>query len=158
MLIPIYDASDIHILVVDDKPSNLRLLNEILPQKGFYAHPVPNANLALATLERVKIDLILLDILMPEVDGYTLCQIIKENPKIKHIPVIFITAIDEILDRGKAFTVGGEGYITKPFHFQELFTCIDLHLERHWLRQKLLELAPDLLAPVVDGENPANSQ
>jgi two-component system NtrC family sensor kinase len=146
---PIYNPSSVHILVVDDKSSNLRLLSEILPQKGFCVHPVPNGNLALATLERVHIDLILLDILMPDMDGYTVCQQIKQNPKIKHIPVIFITAIDEILDRGKAFTVGGEGYITKPFHFQELFTCIDLHLERHWLRKKISELAPDLL-PTTD--------
>ncbi len=145
MLKPIYDVSNIHILVVDDKPSNLRLLSEILPQKGFRVHPVPNGNLALATLERVSIDLILLDILMPGTDGYTVCQQIKQNPKLKHIPVIFISAIDEILDRGKAFTVGGEGYITKPFHFQELFACLDLHLERHWLRKKIKELAPDLL-------------
>ncbi|MEO1375583.1 MAG: response regulator [Cyanobacteria bacterium J06635_10] len=108
------------ILIVDDEPDNLRLLSTILESQGYKVRQAVNAYIALKTLEIQPPDLILLDILMPEVDGYQLCQQFKRNSTTKEIPVIFLSALARGLDRKKGFQVGGADFLTKPFELEEV--------------------------------------
>src|SRR6476659_1322219 len=102
-----------NILVVDDTPDNLRLLSAMLTQLGYEIRRVINGPTALKTAQAAPPDLILLDIMMPEVNGYEVCQHLKASEITRDIPVIFISALDEVFDKVKAFAVGGVDYITK---------------------------------------------
>ncbi len=115
----------IHILIVDDNPDNLRLLADILREKGYQTRKAISGSLALKSLEAATFDLILMDINLPRMNGYEVCQKIKQNPKTKNIPVIFISAYNEPLDKVKAFEVGGSDYLTKPLNSQEVFARIE---------------------------------
>jgi two-component system, NtrC family, sensor kinase len=117
-----------NILVVDDTPENLRLLVAVLNEKGYQTRPVPHGKLAISAAQLNPPDLILLDILMPEIDGYEVCTQLKANDKTKQIPVIFLTAVNEVLDKVKAFAVGGVDYITKPFQIEEVLARVETHL------------------------------
>ncbi len=125
------------ILVVDDTPANLNLLNEMLKESGYKVRPVPNGKLAIQAVLNKKPDLILLDINMPEMDGYEVCQYFKSNPALKDIPVLFISALDESTDKVKAFAVGGVDYVTKPFQFEEVEARVKTHLKLHQLQLEL---------------------
>jgi PleD family two-component response regulator len=107
------DNSKGNILVVDDTPVNLRLLVDILTKHGYKVRPVPNGRLALLAAQGFPPDLILLDIMMPEMSGYEVCSKLKEDERTCDIPVIFISALNEVLDKVKAFSTGGVDYITK---------------------------------------------
>lgn len=128
-----------NILVVDDTPVSLNLLIEILSEHGYKAQPVTNAKLALKAIQSTRPDLILLDILMPEMDGYATCQVLKASSQTKDIPVIFISALNEVFDKVKAFSVGGVDYITKPFHEEEVIARIENQLRIQRLSQQLRE-------------------
>jgi two-component system, NtrC family, sensor kinase len=117
-----------NILVVDDTPENLRLLVGVLNEKGYQTRPVPHGKLALSAAQLNPPDLILLDILMPEMDGYEVCIQLKADDKTKQIPVIFLTAVNEVVDKVKAFAVGGVDYITKPFQVEEVLARVETHL------------------------------
>ena len=117
-----------NILVVDDNPINIRLLTEMLKNEGYNVWPSPNGVRALAVLEKHAIDLILLDIKMPDMDGYEVCKKLKLNKKTQGIPVIFISALSQTFDKLKAFEVGGIDYITKPFEEQEVVVRIQTQL------------------------------
>jgi DNA-binding response OmpR family regulator len=123
-----------NILVVDDTPQNLHLLVDILTEYDYKVRPVPNGKLALSAAKINPPDLILLDIMMPGLDGYEVCKQIKSDPKIKNIPVIFISAVSETVDKVKAFAVGGADFITKPFQMHEVLMRV-----RHQLAIKNLE-------------------
>jgi len=127
-----------NILVIDDEPANLRLLMAMLSKKGYKIRPVPNGKLALSGAQAIVPDLILLDIMMPEMDGYEVCRRLKADERTRDIPVIFISALHEILDKMKAFEVGGVDYITKPFHMEEVLARVESQLR---LRQMQKELA-----------------
>jgi CheY-like chemotaxis protein len=101
-----------NILVVDDTSANLRLLAEILQNHGYEVRPVPNGKFALRAAQGLPPDLILLDIMMTEIDGYEVCRQLKADTKTQHIPVIFISALHEVIDKVQAFAVGGVDYIT----------------------------------------------
>jgi two-component system, NtrC family, sensor kinase len=116
------------ILVVDDTPDNLRLLMGILSEQGYKVRPVPNGRLALAAAQGMPPDLILLDIKMPEMDGYEVCQHLKADDRTRDIPVIFLSALNDVFDKVKAFQVGGVDYITKPFQAEEVGVRIKTHL------------------------------
>ena len=103
------------ILIVDDVPDNIRMLIEIL-KEDYATIPATSGAAALEKLSTMDIDLVLLDILMPEMDGYETCLAIKANPKTADIPVVFITAISEAMDDARGFEVGADDYITKPFN------------------------------------------
>jgi len=103
------------ILLVDDNPVNLTLLSSVLNNHGYQTRRMIGGKMALKTLKETQFDLIFLDIDMPQIDGYTLCQMLKNDPKTSHIPIIFISALDEGIDKKKAFQVGGSDYISKPF-------------------------------------------
>lgn len=125
------------ILVVDDTPANLRLLVGILTEHGYKVRPIPNGKLALSGIQLSPPDLILLDIMMPEMNGYEVCEHLKAHPGTKDIPVIFISAIHEVLDKVKAFAVGGVDYITKPFQMEEVLARVDTHLSIRRLPKSL---------------------
>ncbi len=118
-----------NILIVDDIPANLKILDGILKGDGYKVRPVPNGLLALQAAEKEKPDLILLDIMMPDMDGYEVCSKLKENPALMDVPVIFISALNDTQDIVKAFTSGGVDYITKPFQAEEVKARVATHLK-----------------------------
>jgi response regulator RpfG family c-di-GMP phosphodiesterase len=125
------------IMVVDDNPANLMLLEEMLRQQGCEVSSFPGGRLAIAAAKRNPPDLILLDITMPEMNGYEVCERLKSTEELSHIPVIFLSALNEIEDKVKAFRSGGVDYICKPFQFEEVHARVEIHLKLHALRQEL---------------------
>lgn len=115
--------------------------------------PVPSGKLALQVAQIEPPDLILLDILMPEMNGYEVCERLKADKRLKEIPVIFISALGETIDKVKAFSVGGVDYVTKPFQFEEVHARVRTHLELHRQRRELQESYQQLkeLASLRDG-------
>lgn len=130
-------TSQADILIVDDTPVNLRLLSQILDEQGYQTRPVPDGRLALAAAQAKPPDLVLLDIRMPDMDGYQVCAQLKDDARTKDIPIIFISALDAVEDKVKAFTVGGVDYITKPFHVEEVLARVKTHLALRSLQEKL---------------------
>lgn len=129
------------ILVVDDTPANLQLLSEMLKERGYKVRPAPDGETALRGARIAPPDLILLDITMPEMDGYEVCSRLKADARLQDIPVIFISALNEPLDKVRAFQAGGVDYVSKPFNFEEVDARVRTHLE---LRQRTRELAASL--------------
>lgn len=117
------------ILVVDDTPANLQLLSGMLKERGHRVRPVLSGEFALQAARREPPELILLDINMPEMNGYEVCEQLKADPLLREIPVIFISALTEVWDKVKAFSLGGVDYITKPFQFEEVHARVATHLE-----------------------------
>ena len=128
------------ILVVDDTPANLQVLAGMLKERGYKVRPVPGGKLALLAARRDSPDLILLDINMPEMNGYEVCEQLKADDKLQGIPVIFISALTEQLDKVKAFEIGGVDYITKPFQMEELHARVETHLKLRRLQIALEEI------------------
>ena len=119
------DALKQNILIVDDHPESLRLLSQILSQRGYKVRPTRDGKLALNFARSTPPDLILLDIMMPAMDGYQVCEQLKACPQTKDIPVIFISALNELFDKVKAFSLGGVDYITKPFQVEEVVARVE---------------------------------
>src|ERR1035438_2457406 len=117
------------ILVVDDSPADLQVLAGMLKDCGYKVRPVPGGKLALLAAQRDPPDLILLDINMPEMNGYQVCERLKADDRLKGIPVIFISGLTEQLDKVRAFAIGGGDYITKPFQMEELRARVATHLK-----------------------------
>ena len=126
------------ILVVDDRPENLQLLRKLLTEEGYDVRQAPDGALALSNIPRFQPDLVLLDIVMPEMDGYTVCQQIKLIEQGADIPVIFLSALDLTFDKVKAFEVGAADYISKPFHPAEVIVRVKNQLR---IRQQSLQLS-----------------
>lgn len=129
--------ADNTILVVDDNPDNLRLLAGILKECRYKIRLAPNGEQALATIRKEAPDLILLDIMMPVMDGFEVCRQLKADQKNTGIPVIFISALDETIDKVKAFSMGGVDYITKPFKSDEVLARVRTHLTLRRLQRNL---------------------
>ncbi len=125
------------IMVVDDVPANLNILKTLLMAKGYRVIAFPNGPMALRAAFRNPPDLILLDIMMPGMDGLEVCRQLKLNDKVKDIPVLFITALSETEDKLKGFAVGGSDYITKPFQFEEVHARIAMHLRMYKMKMLL---------------------
>jgi diguanylate cyclase (GGDEF)-like protein len=119
-----------NILIVDDQPTNLQLLTQILTAKGYRVRVAPDGKLALDSVRINQPDLILLDINMPGIDGYGVCEQLKSEPHSRDIPIIFISSLDEPWDKQRAFDLGGNDYITKPFEMMEVIARIKHQLER----------------------------
>ena len=126
-----------NILVVDDQPDSLRLLTYMLNEQGYEVSSAINGATALKFVEVIVPDLVLLDVSMPQMNGYEVCQAIKANPKISDIPVIFISALDDVFDKVKAFNVGAADYITKPFQVEEVLVRIENQLRNIRLKKQL---------------------
>lgn len=129
-----------NIMIVDDVPANLKILGEILKLEGYKVRPVPNGNLALQVIEKEIPDLILLDIMMPEMDGYEVCRRLRENPVFADIPVIFISALNDSQNIVKALKVGGVDYVTKPFKAEEVLARVATHLKINQQQKELQKL------------------
>jgi PAS domain S-box-containing protein len=125
------------ILVVDDVPANLKLLSEILSGYGYQVRPASSGSMALRTVAAEAPDLILLDVRMPEMDGYEVCRRLKADEKNRSIPVLFVSALDETTDKVKGFEAGGVDFITKPFQPVEMLKRIETHLSLRHLHQQL---------------------
>jgi signal transduction histidine kinase len=126
-----------NILIVDDTPANLRLLSNMLTEQAYKVRAVINGAMALTAARLAPPDLVLLDINMPGMSGYEVCQALKQDPRTCDIPVIFISALDEVRDKVKAFTVGGVDYITKPFQLEEVLARVETHLALQNLQRQL---------------------
>ncbi|MCH7731703.1 MAG: response regulator [Candidatus Marinimicrobia bacterium] len=127
------------ILIVDDDPANLDLLSLFLRNNGYQVRGVLEGAKALAVAQSIRPDLILLDIKMPDMDGYELCQHLKANVQTEDIPLIFISVLGDAIDKVKAFSLGGVDYITKPFQFEEVLVRVQNHLTIRGLQKQLLK-------------------
>src|SRR5437667_4941915 len=125
------------IMVVDDQPANLKLLEVMLRREGYDVRSFPRGRLALTAAAQNPPDLILLDINMPEMNGYEVCEQLKARQELSRIPVIFLSALSETEDKVKALRSGGVDYITKPFQVDEVQARVETHLELHRLQRAL---------------------
>jgi len=141
-----------NILIVDDTPENLRLLSNVLTERGYKVRSVINGAMALMGAKAAPPDLILLDINMPDMNGYEVCEALNADEQTREIPVIFISALDEVLDKVKGFAVGGRDYITKPFQLEEVLARIENQLTIRNLQQQLQEQNQRLQQEISDRE------
>ena len=137
----ILDGNNIpKVLIVDDEPENLLILVDMLEDMGVELFVASNGEEALRIVEIQDFDLIVLDIIMPGIDGYTVCERIKKNPKTKDIPTVFISVLYSIEDKIKAFDCGADDYISKPFIQQELVARVQLHLNKSIIFKSIKQL------------------
>ncbi|HEY9808422.1 MAG TPA: response regulator [Halomicronema sp.] len=139
-----------NILIVDDTPENIQVLSATLNECGYKVRGVTNGKMALRAILHSPPDLILLDIRMPEMNGYEVCQQLKADPQTEKIPVIFISASDEVLDKIQAFSKGGVDYITKPFHIEEVIARVEHQLTIRRLQQQLLTKNQQLEQEIIE--------
>lgn len=142
-------ASRGNIMVVDDNVANLKLLGDMLRQQRYEVRSFPRGRLALAAADQNPPELILLDIDMPEMNGYEVCELLKSNPRLAEIPVIFISALDALADKVKGFQAGGADYVSKPFQFEEVEARVDVQLRLRRAQQAEHELLEGTLAGAV---------
>ncbi len=150
------DNSQIKVLVVDDQPSNLRFLSKLLTAQGYQVYRAICGQLALNVAIAHCPDLILLDIRMPEMNGYEVCRRLKATAETEQIPVIFLSVLDEMNEKLQAFRVGGADYLTKPFQVEEVLARIDKQVGLQKLQQQLkeqnyqLQQSQSLLASILN--------
>lgn len=126
-----------NILVIDDISGNLAVLSEIIRKTGYIARPVASAKQAVSAIEELTPNLILLDISMPDIDGFVFCSMLKKNIWTRDIPVIFISAHNTVEDKIKGFRLGAVDYITKPFEAEEVTLRINTHIRMYKMQQQL---------------------
>ncbi len=127
------------ILIVDDNPTNIKVLSSFLKENGFKVLVFRDSESTLQMVPKISPDLILLDVMMPEIDGFELCRRLKESPATQDIPVIFMTALSDTVDKVKGLTIGGVDYITKPIQYEEVLARINVHLRLYSLTKQLQE-------------------
>ena len=137
-------VSQSSVLVVDDTPANLEILTQMLKDRGHRPRPVPSGALALRAAEHEAPDLVLMDINMPEMDGFETCLRLKANETLAKVPVLFISARSDTFDKIQAFRSGGVDYITKPFDLDEVTARVETHLELARLQRELNEQYDEL--------------
>ena len=138
------------ILVVDDTQVNLKLLIDILSDDNYLVRPAISGQAALRFLSTELPDLILLDIMMPEMDGYELCRKIKQDERTRDIPVIFISALNDVSNKISGFEAGGVDFITKPFQPPEILARVATHIELRNYQKKLIQKNAELLLEVEE--------
>ena len=141
---PHIDLTGARILIVDDTPENLRILRQALEPEGYKILVATSGEGALKVAGQVPLDLILLDVQMPGIDGFETCRRLKSNPDARHIPVIFVTARTETASVLEGFQAGGVDYIVKPFQNEEVLARVHTHL-------KIDHLARELRGPEIEG-------
>src|SRR5215831_16989576 len=138
------------ILIVDDTPANVQILSATLKDQGYQLSVALNGKQALDLLARIRPDLILLDVMMPELDGFETCRRIKASTAWREIPIIFLTARTEVADIVKCFEVGAVDYVAKPFNTHELLARVNTHLSLDRLNREnqrlLLNVLPARIA------------
>ena len=127
------------ILIVDDTPANLKLLVRVLAEEGYSVRPAKNGSVALSSIELELPDLVLLDIMMPGISGYDVCERLKDDERTRDIPVIFLSAKTDVLDKVKGFELGAADYIIKPFQSDEVLARVRAHLAIRCLQRELRE-------------------
>lgn len=127
------------ILVVDDTPAYLDALRTMLREHGYRARPVPNGRLALGAVEQQRPDLILMDVEMPELDGFETCERLRADERFRDIPVIFLSSLSSTDDKVKAFSSGGVDYVTKPFQPEEVIARVETHLRLRRVQKQIAE-------------------
>ena len=132
------------ILVVDDTPANIGFLLDTLGKAGYRVRVAPDGESALEQLQYSPPDLVLLDVMMPGMDGFETCRRLRQLPKLEQLPVIFMTALSDIQDKVRAFAAGADDYVTKPFQHEEVLARVRVHLARAELECKLAELNREL--------------
>ena len=137
------------ILVIDDTPANLRILVQILTEKGYTVHPAADGETALLFVQSMLPDLILLDVIMPDMSGYEVCRQLKADERTHDIPIIFLSSADQELDKMKAFSSGGVDYIVRPLQTEELLARIKTHLSLRNLQKNLEELVQERTAELI---------
>ena len=137
-------SSKPNILIVDDVPASLELLAWIIKRQGYEPRPVPSGKLALLAAQAEPPDIILLDVNMPEMNGYEVFEHLKNDEKLKDIPVIFITALSEVADKVKAFSLEASDYITKPFQTEEIESRVRTQLRIRSMQLRLSDRNADL--------------
>ncbi len=133
------------LLIVDDNPTNLSILFEYLTKANFKVLVALDGESAIEQVEYAKPDLILLDVLMPGIDGFKTCIRLKSNPSTRDIPVIFMTALSDTVDKVNGFNIGAVDYITKPFNYEEVLSRVKTHLTIRTLQKQLQEQNEELL-------------
>ena len=128
-----------NILIVDDLPENLRFLTEILTNHGYKVRCVTNGAMALRTVRNHPPDVLLLDIKMPDMDGYQVCSTLKADEETSDIPIIFLSALNQVFDKVKAFKVGGVDYISKPFQPEEVLVRLETQVTMQHQKRPLKE-------------------
>lgn len=136
------------VLIVDDNPTNLGVLSDVLDRAGWSVSAVKSGVKALERIQFIRPDLILLDVMMPEMDGFETCQRLKAMPDMQHIPIIFMTALSDVSDKVKGFELGAVDYITKPFQQAEVIARAQTHLKLYRLQQEVQQYNADLEAQV----------
>lgn len=139
-----HEADRATVMIVDDTPDNLRLLERMLQRDGYRVQVFPRASMALKAAAKAPPDIILLDVNMPEMNGFDMCARLKADPELKDIPVIFISALSDTADKVRAFVTGGVDYVTKPFQFEEVHARLTTHLQLR-NQQRALQRANDQL-------------
>lgn len=131
------EESTANVLIVDDVTSNLIILTEMIKSAGYVARPVTSARQAMTAIEVKRPQLILLDISMPEMDGYEFCELLKNDIHTRDIPIIFISAMNTMEDKKKGFGLGAVDFISKPFEVEEVTIRVNTHLKIYQMKQEL---------------------
>src|SRR5216110_1370441 len=142
-------AAQRSILVVDDTAANIGFLLDTLSKAGYRVRVAPDGESALEQLQYSPPDLVLLDVMMPGIDGFETCRRLRQLPNLQKIPVIFMTALSDAQDKVRAFAAGADDYVTKPFQYEEVLARVRVHLTRRELECKLAHLNRDLEARVA---------
>ena len=141
------------ILIVDDHIPSLRLLTELLEKEGYRARPVEIAQAALDSAVAMPPGLILLDIRMPDMDGYEICRRLKQDTRTAHVPVIFVSALHDAEAKDRGFQAGGVDYISKPFEESEVLARVKTHMNLHQLQQNLAKIVEKRTAEAMESES-----
>lgn len=148
---------DVNILVVDDTHDNLQLLSNILAEERFQVRPVSNGKEALSAVQAKTPDLILLDIMLPDMDGYTVCKELKANVLTHDVPIIFICALGEVFDKVKGFALGAVDYVTGPFEAEEVLARVRTHLHLRLMQRQLHDQNLQLQREIVGRKRAENA-
>ena len=128
-----------NILIVDDVLTSLALISDIVKSEGYIARPVQNVKQAMEAIDALLPDLILSDVSMPDIDGYEFCEMVKSNPKTADIPLIFVSALNDVNSRKKGYNVGAVDFIVKPFDFDEVRLRINTQIKNLVMQRELEE-------------------
>ena len=123
----VLETTDVTVLLVDDNPQNLKVLYETLKDKGYRLLIANDGEKALDLAHRHQPEVILLDIMMPELDGYQVCERLKADPVTSDSAVVFLSALDDLQAKVRGFSLGGADYISKPFQAQEVIARVKTH-------------------------------
>ncbi len=146
------------ILIVDDISENIQVVMNILKEMSYDFSFALNGKEAIDLINKNHYDLILLDVMMPEIDGFEVCRLIKEDKSLKNIPIIFLTARTDIDSISKAFKVGGNDYISKPFHAEELLARVNTQLQLYTAKLKLEKKNTSLVTEIIRKESRLSSE